>query len=120
MTSLADIAFQEQLAIAQRDIYEGLIREMFRSWLAYQVSANVKDEGASLLLGLIGQIAVFASSSADTRNWLTLPAQVRLTREPLPPGDYSPDYNINKKRFSLGKITLETNEIKVWNLRNPN
>ncbi|MGJ8645489.1 MAG: hypothetical protein ACSHXJ_01255 [Marinomonas colpomeniae] len=120
MTSLADIAFQEQLAIAQRDIYEGLIREMFRSWLAYQVSANVKDEGASLLLGLIGQIAVFASSSADTRNWLTLPAQVRLTREPLPPGDYSPDYNTNKKRFSLGKIALETNEIKVWNLRNPN
>ena len=120
MASLADIAFQEQLALAQRDIYEGLIREMLRSWLAYQVSSNVEDEGVSLLLGLIGQIAVFASSSADTRNWLTLPAQVRLTREPLSPGEYSPNYKTDKKTFSLGKVILEANEIKVWNLRNPN
>ena len=120
MTSLADIAFQEQLAQAQRDIYEGLIRELLRSWLAYQVAANVENEGASLLLGLIGQVAVFASSAADTRNWLTLPAQIRLTREPLPPGDYSPNYQVNEKQFSLGDVSLEANKIKIWNLRNPN
>lgn len=120
MTSLADIAFQEQLAQAQRDIYEGLIRELLRSWLAYQVAANVQDESASLILNLIGQVAVFASSAADTRNWLTLPAQVRLTREPLPPGEYTPDYTVNKKTFSLGKVNLEANKITLWNLRNPN
>ncbi|MEO9275101.1 hypothetical protein ABFY09_09570 [Marinomonas sp. 5E14-1] len=119
MTSLADIAFQEQLAQAQRDIYEGLIRELLRSWLAYQVAANVEDDSASLLLGLIGQVAVFASSAADTRNWLTLPAQIRLTREPLPPGNYSPNYRINEKQFSLGEVSLEANKIKIWNLRNP-
>jgi hypothetical protein len=119
MTSLADIAFQEQLAQAQRDIYEGLTRELLRSWLTYQLTANVKDESASLILNLIGQVAVFASSAADTRNWLTLPAQVRLTREPLPPGEYAPDYNVNQKQFSLGKINLEANKIKLWNLRNP-
>lgn len=120
MTSLADISFQEQLAQAQRDIYEGLIRELLRSWLAYQVAANVQDESASLILNLIGQVAVFASSAADTRNWLTLPAQVRLTREPLPPGEYTPDYTVNKKTFSLGKVNLEANKITLWNLRNPN
>ncbi|WP_111637547.1 hypothetical protein [Marinomonas shanghaiensis] len=120
MTSLADIAFQEQLAQAQRDIYEGLVRELLRSWLAYQVSSNVQDQNAALILNLIGQVAVFASSAADTRNWLTLPAQVRLTRAPLPPGEYTPDYQINQKTFSLGKIHLEANKIKVWNLRNPN
>lgn len=119
MTSLADIAFQEQLAQAQRDIYEGLIRELLRSWLAYQVAVNVEDDGASLLLGLIGQVAVFASSAADTRNWLTLPAQIRLTREPLPPGNYSPNYRVNEKQFSLGEVSLEANKIKIWNLRNP-
>ncbi|MEP0072369.1 MAG: hypothetical protein ABJE79_06675 [Marinomonas sp.] len=119
MTSLADIAFQEQLAQAQRDIYEGLIRELLRSWLAYQVAANVEDDGASLLLGLIGQVAVFASSAADTRNWLTLPAQIRLTREPLPPGTYSPNYRVNEKQFLLGEVSLEANKIKIWNLRNP-
>ena len=120
MTSLADIAFQEQLAQAQRDIYEGLVRELLRSWLAYQVSSNVQDQNAALILNLIGQVAVFASSAADTRNWLTLPAQVRLTRAPLPPGEYTPDYQVNQKTFSLGKVHLEANKIKVWNLRNPN
>ena len=119
MASLADIAFQEQLAQAQRDIYEGLVRELLRSWLAYQVSSNVKDQNAALLLNLIGQVAVFASSASDTRNWLTLPAQVRLTREPLPPGEYNPDYKVNKKAFSLGKVNLEANKITLWNLRNP-
>jgi len=119
MTSLADIAFQEQLAQGQRDIYEGLTRELLRSWLTYQVAANVQDESASLILNLLGQVAVFASSAADTRNWLTLPAQVRLTRESLPPGEYTPDYKVNHKEFSLGKINLEANKIKLWNLRNP-
>ncbi len=119
MTSLADIALQEQLAQGQRDIYEGLIRELLRSYLAYQLAANVKDEGASLLLGILGQVAVFASSAADTRNWLTLPAQIRLTRTPLAPGKYSPEYKVNNKRFALGDVSLEANKIKVWNLRNP-
>ncbi|MBR7887716.1 hypothetical protein J9B83_02095 [Marinomonas sp. A79] len=119
MTSLADIALQEQLAQAQRDIYEGLIRELLRNWLAYQVAANVENEGASLLLSLIGQVAVFASSAADTRNWLTLPAQVRLTRQPMPAGDYSPRYQVNQRTFSLGDIQLDQDEIKLWNLRNP-
>ncbi|ETX12502.1 hypothetical protein MUS1_02625 [Marinomonas ushuaiensis DSM 15871] len=119
MTSLADIAFQEQLAQGQRDIYEGLTRELLRSWLAYQITSNVQDEGAALLLNFIGQVAVFASSAADTRNWLTLPAQIRLTREPLAPGKYDPSYTVNKQHFSLGKITLEPNKIKLWNLRNP-
>lgn len=119
MTSLADIAFQEQLAQAQRDIYEGLVRELLRSWLAYQASSSIQDQNVALLLNLIGQVAVFASSAADTRNWLTLPAQVRLTREPLPAGDYNPEYKVNKKTFSLGKVSLESNEIKLWNLRNP-
>ncbi len=119
MTSLADIAFQEQLAQAQRDIYEGLVRELLRSWLAYQVSSNVQDQNAALILNLIGQVAVFASSAADTRNWLTLPAQIRLTREPLAPGEYNPNYTVNNKTFSLGKVNLEANKIKLWNLRNP-
>jgi hypothetical protein len=120
MTSLADIAFQEQLFEAQRDIYEGLVRELLRSWLADRVARSVKDDTASLILSLIGQVSVFASSAADTRNWLTLPAQVRLTRKAIPARPYEPTYSVDKQHFSLGKIVLKPNEIKVWNLRNPN
>ncbi|AEF56017.1 hypothetical protein [Marinomonas posidonica] len=119
MTSLADIAFQEQLANAQRDIYESMIREFIRSWLAFRITSEVKDEGAAMLLNFIGQVSVLATSAADTRNWLTLPAQVRLTRIPLQAGEYQPTYQTNGKDFSLGEISLEANKIKVWNLRNP-
>ncbi|BFM50642.1 hypothetical protein [Marinomonas sp. THO17] len=119
MTSLADIAFQDQLANAQRDIYESMIREFIRTWLAYRVSSEIQDDSASLLLNLIGQVTVVASSAADTRNWLTLPAQVRLTRQALSAGEYSPEYETNGKSFTLGKTQLKNNEIKVWNLRNP-
>ncbi|RBO84685.1 hypothetical protein [Marinomonas aquiplantarum] len=119
MTSLADIAFQEQLANAQRDIYESMVREFIRSWLAFRITSEVKDEGAAMLLNFIGQISVLATSAADTRNWLTLPAQVRLTRTPLKAGQYQPTYQTNGKDFSLGEISLEANKIKVWNLRNP-
>ena len=120
MTSLADIAVQEQLFDAQRDIYEGLVRELLRSWLADRVARSVNDDTARFILSLIGQVSVFASSAADTRNWLTLPAQVRLTREALPAASYDPHYAVDNKDFSLGKIALQPNEIKVWNLRNPN
>ena len=119
MTSLADIAFQEQLANAQRDIYESMVREFIRTWLAYRVTAEIKDESAALLFSLIGQVTVMASSAADTRNWLTLPAQVRLTRQALPVGEYQPEYKTNGRSFKLGKTQLKNNEIKVWNLRNP-
>ncbi|WP_394181743.1 hypothetical protein [Marinomonas posidonica] len=119
MTSLADIAFQEQLANAQRDIYESMIREFIRSWLAFRITSEVQDEGAAMLLNFIGQISVLATSAADTRNWLTLPAQVRLTRTPLKAGKYQPTYETNGKQFSLGETSLKANKIKVWNLRNP-
>lgn len=119
MTSIADIAVQEQLAQGQRDIYESLIRELLRTWLAYRVSSEIKDDTAGLLLGLVGQVAVFASSAADTRNWLTLPAQIRLTREPLAPGEYTPEYRINQNIYTHEPMQLKANEITIWNLRNP-
>lgn len=120
MTSLADIAMQEQLSEAQRDIYESLVRELLRSWLANRIANSVHDNTAKAILSLIGQVTQLATSAADTRNWLMLPAQIRLTRIPLKPGEYTPNYKINNKDFSHAKIVLKPNDIKVWNLRNPN
>ena len=121
MASLADIAFQDQLANAQRDIYESLVREVIRAWLAYQVQSQLtQDDALGMLFNLASQVTLFASSAAETRNWLTLPAQVRLTRIPMAPGDYQPTYKASGTEFSMGPITLENNELKVWNLRNPN
>jgi len=119
MSSLSDIALQEQLSNAQRDIYESLVRELLRSWLAFRIANSVHDNTAKLILSLVGQVAVFSSSAADTRNWLTLPAQIRLTRIPLKAGDYTPQYKINNKDFSHDKIVIKPDNITLWNLRNP-
>lgn len=120
MTSLADIAMQDQLSRAQQDIYEGLIREMLRNWLSYQLQSSMQDETAGLLIGLIGKVAVFASSSAETRNWLTLPAQVRLTRTPTKSGEHQLRYRVNNKEFQLNNVQIPSDSLKVWSIRNPN
>ena len=120
MTSLADITMQVQLSQASRDIYETLLRELLRNYLAYKVSSEVQDETASLLLGLVGKIAVLASASSETRNWSTLPAQIRLTRHAAEAGLQSLNYQANGKNFTLDPFELNKNQIKVWNIRNPN
>ncbi|TDO97915.1 hypothetical protein [Marinomonas balearica] len=120
MTSLADIYLQNQLKTAQRDIYESLIREMIRGWLAYQVQSNIDDQGASMLIGLVSKVAVFISSAADTRNWLTLPAQVRLTRMPIDSGNYSLSYNVGDTTFDMPETSITTDDLVIWNIRNPN
>ena len=120
MTSLADIAIQVQLSQSSRDIYETLLRELLRNYLAYKVTSEVQDETASLLLGLVGKIAVMASASSESRNWSTLPAQIRLTRQPASTGRQSFTYQTNGKDFTLTDFELNKNQIKVWNIRNPN
>ncbi|OUR76565.1 hypothetical protein A9Q77_03665, partial [Marinomonas sp. 42_23_T18] len=119
MTSLADITVQVQLSQASRDIYETLLRELSRNYLAYKVTSEVQDETTSLLLGLVGKLAVMASASSESRNWSTLPAQVRLTRQPTKPGLQSFVYDAKAKRFNLAEFELNKNQIKVWNIRNP-
>jgi hypothetical protein len=80
----------------------------------------VQDETASLLLGFVGKIAVLASASSETRNWSTLPAQIRLTRQAADTGLQSLNYQTNGRNFTLDPFELNKNQIKVWNIRNPN
>jgi hypothetical protein len=45
------------------------------------------------MVGLLGavavQVAAYATERADTRSWLTLPANIQLARLSLPPGSYT-------------------------------
>ena len=120
MSSLADIALQDQIAHAQRDIYEGLVRELLRAWLAQQAQQQlVKDNTLGMLVGFASQVALMATSAADTRNWLTLPAQVRLQRRPLAAGTYTPNYQVGEHSFTMEQTQIASGEMKIWNLRNP-
>ncbi|TBR43805.1 hypothetical protein CBF23_003500 [Marinomonas agarivorans] len=119
MTSIADIAIQEQLSHAHRDIYEALIKELVRNQIAYQASKQFEDPAANLLIGLIGKVAVLASVAADTRAWLTLPAQIRIVRQPITAGTQSFTYEAQSQQFHLNDVTINKNDIKVWKIRNP-
>ena len=47
------------------------------------------DDAAAKLIGsLLVRVAAVATERADTRSWLTLPANVQLARIPLQPGNY--------------------------------
>lgn len=44
------------------------------------------DAGAKLIGSLLVRVAAVVTEHADTRSWLTLPANIQLARMPLPPG----------------------------------
>lgn len=61
---------------------------------AQQVALNGNNRNSEAsMLGLLGAIAVnvaaYATERADTRSWLTLPANIHLARFALPPGSYT-------------------------------
>lgn len=49
---------------------------------------NRDDPTVQLIGSLLVRVAAIATERADTRSWLTLPANVQMARLPLPPGTY--------------------------------
>lgn len=66
-----------------RAISKGVVQE------AVDRSGQQRDDAAVKLIGsLLVRVAAIATERADTRSWLTLPANVQLARLSLPPGSY--------------------------------
>ncbi len=51
-------------------------------------AGNNNDSGAALLGSFLVRVAAVATERADTRSWLTLPANIQMARLSLPPGNY--------------------------------
>jgi hypothetical protein len=52
-------------------------------------SGRQGDDAAVKLIGFfLVRVAAIATERADTRSWLTLPANVQIARLDLPPGSY--------------------------------
>lgn len=66
-----------------RAIAKGVMQE------SVDKSGQRGDDAAAQLIGsLLVRVAAVATERADTRSWLTLPANVQLARLDLPPGSY--------------------------------
>jgi len=46
------------------------------------------DAAAQLISSFLVRVATAATERADTRSWLTLPANIQMARLPLPAGSY--------------------------------
>lgn len=60
------------------------------------------DAGAKLIGSLLVRVAAVATEHADTRSWLTLPANIQMARLPLPPGSYDIEIDLLGKE---GQVT---------------
>ncbi len=76
--SLAQLALQEQLLGADKDLKMALARELTKSiaceWLGNELFVKAC------------QLTAAVTSQAETRNWLTLPYDIAVQRIPLEPG----------------------------------
>ncbi len=87
--SLANIALQEQLLNAGTELQQALARELTK----VIICSNVAKELGGGLQGKLAEKACIigfgAFSSADTRNWLTLPHTVKIQRYPVEAGTHT-------------------------------
>jgi len=75
-------------AITARSIARAVAKGAIQESMDRAGSRN-NDPAAELLGSFIVRVAAVATERADTRSWLTLPANVQLARLSLPPGSYT-------------------------------
>lgn len=117
--SVAHLAVQQQLLDASVDIQEAMAREAFKNLTAAKAASVGGDAGA--VLGFLGKIAANASSVAETRNWLLLPDQIKVTRIPLTPGTHTVTLNSEpvkgQKRIQTKQVEIKPGEMTLWKVR---
>lgn len=117
--SVAHLAVQQQLLDATVDIQEAMAREAFKNLSANQLASVGGDAGA--VLGFIGKLAANASSAAETRNWLLLPDQIKVTRIPLTPGAHTVTLTSEpikgRKQVQTKQVEIKSGEMTVWKVR---
>jgi len=127
--SLSNIALQGQLLDAGGDLKKAVARELVKAIIAEGVVKGVGGAADSVVAGLSGfidlgtKILNAVTSQAETRNWLTLPAQVRIKRIPLQPGAH--DVRIVTSNAShpgvykeqLRSMSLSEGQIRVLRIR---
>jgi hypothetical protein len=75
-------------AITARSIARAVAKGVIQQSVDRVGSNRDSDSGAALLGSFIVRVAAAATERADTRSWLTLPANIQMGRLSLPPGSY--------------------------------
>lgn len=75
-------------AITARSIARAVAKGAIQQSVDKAGSNRDSDAGAALLGSFLVRVAAAATERADTRSWLTLPANIQMGRLSLPPGSY--------------------------------
>lgn len=101
-TSVAQLAIQEQLQQANWEIYEGLTREIIKA---------ITTDKLGGIPGL-GSLTSWLTASSDSRSWLTLPQQIRMTRVFLTPGKHIAKLSSQVRHGQPAKLSSKQFTIK--------
>lgn len=114
--NLSELALQQNILVASGEIQEAMAREAFKGVTAQKVAGALGGGG---LLNLASKLAVGATSTAETRNWLLLPREVRIARVVLPEGEHQ--ITLSNPLVTGGTYTKTVNvqkgEMSVWTVR---
>ncbi|MBI1194399.1 MAG: hypothetical protein GC138_00930 [Gammaproteobacteria bacterium] len=119
--SLSRLAIQSQIVSACTDMNEALSREALKSVLTLNALKGNKQE-ASPLAGLAASLVSMVTSAAETRNWLTLPSDIRIRRIPLTNGTHEVTIETNRTGggsydLTRKQVTIESGETQVLEVR---
>mgnify|MGYP000461364401 CR=1 FL=1 len=110
--SIARIALQEQLNVANSNIQLALAREITKAILAEKTAAAAGQWGAIASMGL--SVLNAATGGADIRNWTTLPGAIKFARVTLAPGEHEV---VLKTTLSSGLVLEQTETVQTTKLR---
>jgi hypothetical protein len=119
--SPANMGLNEQLLNANNDIKLALARGIFKA-LTAQKAGELAGGELGGFLAAVGKVASQLSDAAETRNWLMLPYEVRITRIPLDAGSYEVEMNSEVRQGKPAvtqsqQIVLQEDELQVVQVR---
>lgn len=93
-------------AITARSIARAVAKGAIQESVDRAGNNKNNDPAAALLGSFIVRVAAVATERADTRSWLTLPANIQLARLSMPPGSYTVTVDL----LGRGKQVIATQE----------
>ncbi|MEK9765330.1 MAG: hypothetical protein VW274_02520 [Thalassolituus sp.] len=116
-SSPQQMAIQEQMKNAGPEIRAALARASVKAIAA----AAIGSQDSSGLLAFASKLAAQLTDAPDTRSWLLLPAEIRVRRLFIEPGDYTLNLESrltgNRRQQSSDKVSLASGDIKLWTVR---
>lgn len=117
----ATMGLNEQILTANEDIRLALTRGVFKA-LTAQKAAELAGGQFGGILAAVGKVASQLTDAAETRNWLMLPYEVRITRIPLDAGSYDVEMNSEVLKgkplvTQSQQVILQEDELQIVQVR---